>query len=415
MSTLNDAKLTLIPSGYKSTKVYSVKPTNGDGDFTFARTGEATRVNQGGNIETVATNVPRIDHFGGGCPSLLLEDASTNQLTRSSDFDNWSKVNITVASDSLISPSGELDADTLTRNSTSASYLSKSFAKTSSSELDMTMSVFVKQNVGDYFAMRAQGFYPARADIIFQFSTKTFTTSVSGSNFSLDSTKYEDYGNGWYRLSAKFNTDSFTTMACFFSPRSSSGQVDSTDSASDSSVYLWGAQCEYDDLSSFIPTTTAAVTRNAETCSGSGNSNVFNDTEGVLYFEAARLNSEDNSSIIFSVSDGSNSNAVSMYYYSAGIGVDIFNSLGTKTILHSISLNQQAQFNKLAIKYKSGDMALYFNGNEVATNTDAINLTGLNELKASYGNGQFPFYGKVKDLRYYDSALTDQQLAELTT
>jgi len=35
--------LALIPSGYKATKVYSVLPNDGDGDFTFARTGEATR------------------------------------------------------------------------------------------------------------------------------------------------------------------------------------------------------------------------------------------------------------------------------------------------------------------------------------------------------------------------------------
>ena len=33
------------------------------------------------------------------------------------------------------------------------------------------------------------------------------------------------------------------------------------------SVFLWGAQCEYDDLSSFIPTTTGSVTREAESCS----------------------------------------------------------------------------------------------------------------------------------------------------
>ena len=363
MSTLNDAKLTLIPSGYKSTKVYSVKPTNGDGDFTFARTGEATRVNQGGNIETVETNVPRIDHFGGGCPSLLLEDASTNQLTRSSDFDNWSKVNITVASDSLISPSGELDADTLTRNSTSASYLSKSFAKTSASQLDMTMSVFVKENVGDYFAMRAQGFYPARADIIFQFSTKTFTTSVSGSNFSLDSTKYEDYGNGWYRLSAKFNTDSFTTMACLFSPRSSSGQVDATDSASDSSVYLWGAQCEYDNLSSFIPTTTAAVTRNAETCSGSGNSNVFNDSEGVLFAEIKALSNTDtaNPNRGFSISDSSTNNTIFIYFQSANNSFScIVISDGVTQFSNNTTSFNVTNYLKVALKYKKMLMKLLY-------------------------------------------------------
>ena len=38
-------KLAMIPSGYKEGKVYSVLPTNGDGDFTFSRGSSATRVN----------------------------------------------------------------------------------------------------------------------------------------------------------------------------------------------------------------------------------------------------------------------------------------------------------------------------------------------------------------------------------
>ena len=42
--------IAMIPSGYKDEKVYSVLPTNGDGDFTFARTSTATRVNSNGLV-----------------------------------------------------------------------------------------------------------------------------------------------------------------------------------------------------------------------------------------------------------------------------------------------------------------------------------------------------------------------------
>ena len=283
---MSNPKLALIPSGYKAEKLYSILPNDGSGDFTFDRAnGFSTRVREDGLIEEVSNDTPRLDWLNSDCPVLLLENESTNRLTYSSDFDNWSKVNITIASDSQISPSGEYNADTITRNSALSSYVSKSFSKPTSSELDMTLSVFVKQNVGDFFAMRSQGFYPSRADIIFQFSTKTFTTSVSGTNFTIESTSYEDYGNGWYRLSAKFNTDAYPTLACLFSARSLSGQVDSTDSSSDSSVYLWGAQCELGDLSSFIPTTTSTQTRFAETCTDAGDDTIFKDSEGVLYAE----------------------------------------------------------------------------------------------------------------------------------
>ena len=84
MSLANDAKLLLIPSGYKSGKVYSVFPTSGDGDFSFSRYGNASRINEGGYIETEVSNVPRIDHFGGECPSLLLEPFRQNLQIRKS-------------------------------------------------------------------------------------------------------------------------------------------------------------------------------------------------------------------------------------------------------------------------------------------------------------------------------------------
>ena len=51
MSILDKASLIQIPSGYKSTKLYSLRPSNGDGDFTFARSSSATRVNSEGLIE----------------------------------------------------------------------------------------------------------------------------------------------------------------------------------------------------------------------------------------------------------------------------------------------------------------------------------------------------------------------------
>lgn len=58
MSFYDNASLVVIPSGYKTSKVYSVKPTDGSGDLTFSRSNNtATRVNSAGLIEKVRTNV----------------------------------------------------------------------------------------------------------------------------------------------------------------------------------------------------------------------------------------------------------------------------------------------------------------------------------------------------------------------
>jgi hypothetical protein len=77
MSLLDKASLVQIPSGYKSTKLYSQIPSNGNGDFTFSRSSSGTRVNSEGLIETASV-------------------VSTTELVTNGDFassSNWNGVN----------------------------------------------------------------------------------------------------------------------------------------------------------------------------------------------------------------------------------------------------------------------------------------------------------------------------------
>jgi hypothetical protein len=80
---LQTASLLLVPSGYKSGNVYSQIPTNGNGDLTFTRASTANRTNSSGNIELMATGVPRLDYSQGSCPALLLEPQRTNSIRNS--------------------------------------------------------------------------------------------------------------------------------------------------------------------------------------------------------------------------------------------------------------------------------------------------------------------------------------------
>jgi hypothetical protein len=83
VTLFDDASLVLIPSGIKASKVYSVKPEDGTGDFTFSRASTATRTNSAGLIESVASNVPRLDYMTATgalatCPMLEAEQQRTN-------------------------------------------------------------------------------------------------------------------------------------------------------------------------------------------------------------------------------------------------------------------------------------------------------------------------------------------------
>ena len=78
MSLYDDASLVMIPSGYKDTKLYSVKPTNGDGDFTFSRGSSATRVNSAGLIEKERGNILyESNNFSSGYWNYRAGDSST--------------------------------------------------------------------------------------------------------------------------------------------------------------------------------------------------------------------------------------------------------------------------------------------------------------------------------------------------
>lgn len=274
---MSNPKLALIPSGYKggtTPTVYSILPSDGSGDFTFDRAnGFSTRVRKDGLIEEVSNDTPRLDWLNSNCPNLLLESERTNRQVYSEELDNsaWQKQpDLTVTADEIISPNGELNADKIQRGSTinTNNYVFDTISKSSAAQLDIAISVFVKQGEGDFFAMRGQGSYSTgRVDFIYQFSTDTITANAAGTDATLISTKSEHYGNGWYRLSLVFNSDANASNSTYFSPRGSSGNIDSTDTSSTAFAYVWGVQVEEgNSVSSYIPTTTAQ-TRFADVCS----------------------------------------------------------------------------------------------------------------------------------------------------
>ena len=93
MGLFNKASIVMTPNGVKAGKVYSVKPSDGDGDFTFSRATVANKEASNGLIQETAVNVPRLDYSDGTCPALLLEPQSTNLITYPISFFNsyWTK------------------------------------------------------------------------------------------------------------------------------------------------------------------------------------------------------------------------------------------------------------------------------------------------------------------------------------
>lgn len=71
------ASLVITPNGVKTSKLYSIKPSDGTGDLSVTRATTAIRVNESGVIVDVPANIARID-YSTGQPAILVEPQRTN-------------------------------------------------------------------------------------------------------------------------------------------------------------------------------------------------------------------------------------------------------------------------------------------------------------------------------------------------
>jgi hypothetical protein len=374
-------KLALIPAAQGS-KLFSVLPSSGVGDFDFTRDTIATRINSQGLIEEVSNgqsrlNYPMIDGKVVGCPHHILEPQSTNSLTYSEDFSQsyWYKSgSYTITSNYGISPDGTNNSTRIQGSANVVIYRDVSSATDS-------RSIYVKATSG--------------SGNIQLLSHNSNTNNV----FAID--------ENWKRVeinSASVRPDNFYL-------------VDFRGASTDVfDIEIWGAQTEVGSYAtSYIPTNGSATTRAAETANGSGDAATFNDSEGVLMAEISAL-ANDLTYRILSLSNGTLAERVYLQYTNASNTISTVVKKGSSTQANiSYVLPNETEFNKVLLKYKSNDFALWVNGFEVGTDTSGNTPIGLSELAFDDGNGNNVFQGKTKQLQYYNSALTDSELSQLTS
>jgi len=117
-----------------------------------------------------------------------------------------------------------------------------------------------------------------------------------------------------------------------------------------------------------------------------------------------------------SISDGTNNNVVRIRLsrFSNNIGYAVLSN-GITTVGALVSGQTQTNTNKIAVKYKQDDFALWINGVEVATDTSGSTPIGLSSLQFTSGNVALPLFGKTKALAVWKEALSDSELQSLTT
>jgi len=230
-TTYDKASLVMIPSGVKESKLYSIKPTNGSGDFTFSRgTDTATRVNSSG----------------------LIEKERSNQLLQSNTFSNasWTKTRATLTGGQS-GYDGTNDAWAFIDDTNNSTHLLYQPLTSVGAEV-ATMSVYAKKGDVDFMSFRFEG---AAVDYAY-FDLANGTLGTIDSDYI--EARITDVGGGWYRCEATRVLASSGNQAIILPAETDNDPTYA--GAGTAAIYIQDAQVEYGLVAQpYIETTTAAV------------------------------------------------------------------------------------------------------------------------------------------------------------
>ena len=320
-------------------------------------------------------DIPRIDYTNGE-PSILLEPQSTNLVTYSEDFSQWIAGGDTSIQSGFLAPNG-----------TNTAY------KVSGTSGALTLSGIANQT-----------------------RTRTIWAKTVSGNGQANLCSYKDNTNNLFTITnqwQRFEVNGTTTAT----GSTSFYAVDFRGGTTLTEILIWGAQLE--DLlyaTSYIPTSGSAVTRSADAANNAGNSDLFNDSEGVLYAEIKAL-ANDGTSRHFSINDGTAANKVEIYYDSTTNEINgHINVSGASSALFSQTFATVLEYHKVAVKYKANDFSMFVDGRQIATDTSGVVFPAntLNNLAFDKGNATLDFYADVKSVMVFKEALTDLELEKLT-
>jgi hypothetical protein len=399
-----------------------------DPRVTFTRASTATFFNSAGVLTSAAVNDPRFDYNPStlAAQGLLIEEARTNSLLRSEEFDNasWTKTRATVTANTATAPDGTTSADSIVEDGTAANtHDLRQGGVANSATTNWTLSFFLKAVNRTWALIELQNTSATsnRARAWFNLQTGVVGTgNAAGSGITYVSHSIQNVGNGWYRCVVVGTVDvSVTSIQAWVEGTIADNTANYDGVNGQTSVYIWGAQLEAGAFpTSYIPTTTTALTRAADVASVNTLSPWYNATEGTLYVQAQDMSDAAHATSqprAVSINDNTTNNTIDISRVPASAqgrarvdtaGVNQFNSLTT-----AWPLATQA---KVALAYKENDFAACLGGGSVSTDTlgtiPVVTRMAIGNITT--GNG---WVGWIQRITYYPRRLSNAELQAVTT
>jgi len=390
---------------------------------------------------TSAINIPRLDYFasGGvtGCPALLVEPSGKNEAFHSETWasgSNWHLseggtprvTRATGSTDAFKAPDGTFTANALSPTSGNVFHNIYSNSSTNiafTSGTIYTQSAFFKAGTGDAGRYVQLTFGSARFTQLgfanFDLQVGAVVASGGTSADTNRNARIENYGNGWYRCSftatCNVNGTAIGLQAGLITASGATRLPTFAGTVTDV-LYGWGAQLEASSVAtSYIPTTTAAITRNADLISVSGAvSGSIGQTSGTIYVEFEATNNSTTRRLL-TLSDGGQLNRIMLVYVGSAWNAQIQST--------TISLgNFTSGYHKIAFAYEkvgvSGNLFASIDGGAVVSGTSAtfpssLSMVNLGKIEDT-SNDSF-LNARIRAAALYTTRLTNEQLQALTT
>lgn len=403
----NNETIQMITPSFSTTSTERVLPklaldfTNAslDSRITFTRAlNTATRVNSLGFIEAVNANQPRFDYnpITSVCKGLLIEEARTNVLTNSTNFSStWTTFAASLSTGVVTSPDGSVSSIKFVESNTNAEHGIYQSTITSGS---MAYSVYAKYNGRRYLLLRRDGVNASVCAFDLVNGVVTQETNCTGI--------IEQGPSGFYRCT-QINTTIGNTVIKSSDVGTGSLATYAYQGDGISGFYLYGAQLEAGAFAtSYIPTTTTALTRNADvaTMTGTNFSDWYNASAGsfVAWLDCFASSGVGRSIVV----DASGAAKLLLYKHSIDKAA-VYD--GTNLAITSASIATYPNKSKVAMGYNSTTQSVCVDGGAVAsTNTTGFNLTGISLGNATIASTSLN--GHISKLFYFKQKLTNSEL-----
>jgi len=340
---------------------------------------------------------------------LLIEEQRSNLVLQSEVFNTtWTTTRASISSNVAVSPDGTADADKLVESTDASTHLVSQTASITSGTA-YTFSAYVK--AAERSALMLDFLTTGTITNFAYFNLATGAVGLTGGGVTATIT---NVGNGWYRCSISLTAASTITgvnrisLATGSTAGSNSYTGDGT-----SGLFIWGAQLEAGAFpTSYIPTTTAQVTRSADVAliQGSNFSSWYNPNAGTMYANAAPLAGVGNAAV-FRIADSSAvTNYITLRQNASGTQLlGQSSSAGGGTAGLSLTNFTAGIAYKLAIAVQPSDTAVSINAGAVGTSTSMTSMPIVD--RASIGvTGSWV----IRQLAYYPTRLQNSQLQAIT-